>query len=59
MATMRTFGRTRGLRSAVSLEGVLPSFLVDGGITRAVFAFYLDTMLLPAPSSGQVLVLDT
>lgn len=55
---LRNFGLNRTLMCAISLDGVLPSFLVDGGLTRPVFEYYLDELLLPTLHSGQVLVLD-
>jgi transposase len=55
---LRNFGLNRTLLVAISLEGVLPSFLVDGGLTRPVFEYYLRELLLPALTPGRVLVLD-
>ena len=55
---LRNFGLNRTLLAAMSLDGVLPSFLVDGGLTRAVFEYYLRDILLPCLTPGQVLVLD-
>lgn len=49
------FGLKRTLLTAVSLDGVLPSFLVNGGLNRPVFEYYLEHMLLPSLTSGQVL----
>lgn len=54
---VRNFGPNRPLLSSMSVEGVLPSFLVEGGITRMVFEHYLEHMLLPALRPGHVLVL--
>ena len=55
---LRNFGLNRTLLAAMSLDGVLPSFLVDGGLNRPVFEYYLRDILLPCLSPGQVLVLD-
>lgn len=55
---LRNFGLNRTLLSAVSLDGVLPSFLLDGGLNRPAFEYYLQHMLLPSLTPGQVLVLD-
>src|SRR5690606_8839322 len=55
---LRNFGLNRTLLAALSLGGGLPCFLVDGGLTREVFEYYLRELLLPSLGSGQVLVLD-
>ncbi len=55
---LRNFGLNRTLLAALSLDGGLPCFLVDGGLTREVFEYYLRELLLPSLGSGQVLVLD-
>lgn len=48
----------RTLPAAMSLDGVLPCFLVNGGLNRPVFKYPLAEVLLPSLTSGQVLVLD-
>lgn len=55
---LRNYGLNRTLLSAVSLDGVLPSLLLNGSATREAFEHYLAAMLLPMLSPGQVLVLD-
>lgn len=55
---LRNFGPNRTLLCAVSLDGVLPAFLIDGGLNRPAFEYYLGEMLLPSLAPGQVLVLD-
>lgn len=54
---LRNYGDNHSLLSAMSLDGILPSFLVDGSATREVFEFYLERLLIPA-WPGQLLILD-
>ena len=44
---LRNHGQNRTLISAISLDGVLPSLLVNGSMTREVFVYYLREFLLP------------
>ena len=55
---LRNFGPNRTLISALSLDGVLPSFLLEGGVTKAAFEYYLEHILVPALRRDQVVVLD-
>jgi transposase len=57
-----TVPRNRGpvttLLAGVSLAGMSPAMTIEGGTTAAVFATYLQRMLLPALRPGQVVVVD-
>lgn len=55
---LRTHGVNRSLVSAMSLEGMLPSLLIDGSTTREVFEYYLERVLGPCLRPGMVVVLD-
>lgn len=55
---LRNHGVNRSLLSAMSLDGMLPSLLIDGSATRAVFEHYLEHVLGPCLRPGQILILD-
>lgn len=55
---LRNHGANRSLLSAMSLNGMLPSLLIDGSATRAVFEHYLEHVLGPYLRPGQMLILD-
>jgi transposase len=46
------------LLSSMSLRGIGPSLAVEGPTTREVFEAYLEQVLGPALSEGQVVVMD-
>jgi len=54
----RNTGKNHTLLSAVSLNGVLPDLLLEGGVNRISFEFYLEHLLLPQMQPGQILMLD-
>ena len=54
----RNTGKNHTLLSAVSLHGVLPDLLLEGGVNRITFEFYLQHLLLPQMQPGQILMLD-
>ena len=51
----RNTGKNHTLLSAVSLNGVLPDLLLEGGVNRISFEFYLEHLLLPQMQPGQIL----
>ncbi|HVI38376.1 MAG TPA: IS630 family transposase [Gaiellales bacterium] len=57
-----TVPRNRGpvttLLAGVSLAGMSPAMTVEGGTTAAVFATYLQRVLIPALHPGQLVVVD-
>ena len=55
---LRNYGPNRTLISAMSLDGVLPGFLLEGGVTMAAFEYYLEHILVPVLRPGQVVVVD-
>lgn len=55
---LRNHGVNRSFLSAMSLEGMLPSLLLEGSASRAVFEHYLERVLGPCLRPGQVLILD-
>jgi transposase len=57
-AVPRNRGPVTTLLAGVSLAGMSPAMTVEGGTTAAVFATYLEKVLLPALSAGQVVVVD-
>jgi transposase len=57
-AVPRNRGPVTTLLAGVSLRGMSPARTVEGGTDTAVFAGYLEHVLLPALSPGQVVVVD-
>ncbi len=54
----RNRGKNTTLISSMSLSGMGPSMVVEGGVNGAVFETYLQRMLLPALEEGDVMVMD-
>jgi transposase len=54
----RNWGKNLTLLSSMSLCGMGPSLAVEGSTTGEVFEAYLEQMLAPTLSSGQVVVMD-
>jgi transposase len=54
----RNRGRTRTAVAALTLGGMGPGLLVEGGISTAGFEAYVERILAPALVPGQVVVLD-
>jgi transposase len=57
-AVPRNRGPVTTLLAGVSLAGMSPAMTVEGGTDTAVFATYLQKVLLPALPAGQVVVVD-
>jgi transposase len=57
-AVPRNRGPVTTLLAGLSLAGMSPAMTVEGGTDTAVFAGYLEHVLLPALSPGQVVVVD-
>ncbi len=57
-AVPRNRGPVTTLLAGVSLTGMSPAMTVEGGTTAAVFATYLQRVLIPALRPGQVVVID-
>jgi transposase len=54
----RNRGRTRTTITALSLDGIGPGLLVEGGISTAGFEAYVGHLLAPSLRPGQIVVLD-
>jgi transposase len=54
----RNRGKNTTLLSSMSLSGMGPSMVVEGGTDGAVFEGYLRQMLVPALKEGDVVVMD-
>lgn len=54
----RNWGKNVTLLSSMSTEGMGPSLAVEGATTREVFEAYLEGVLAPTLSPGQVVVMD-
>ena len=54
----RNWGKNITLLSSMSLWGMRPSLAVEGPTTREVFETYLEAVLAPTLSPGQVVVMD-
>ena len=57
-AVPRNRGPVTTLIAGLSLAGMSPAMTVVGGTTAAVFATYLEKVLIPALQPGQVVVVD-
>jgi transposase len=57
-AVPRNRGSVTTLITGLSLAGMVPAMTVEGGTTAAVFAAYLEKVLLPWLRPGQVVVVD-
>jgi transposase len=57
-AVPRNRGPVTTLLAGVSLAGMSPAMTVEGGTDTAVFTTYLERVLLPTLSPGQVVVVD-
>jgi transposase len=54
----RNRGKNTTLLASMGLDGMGPCLAVEGGTTAAVFEAYVERVLAPSLSSGQVVVLD-
>jgi transposase len=54
----RNWGANVTLLSSMSLEGMGPSLAVEGSTTREVFETYIERVLAPSLSPGQIVVMD-
>ena len=57
-AVPRNRGPVTTLLAGVSLAGMTPAMTVEGGTDTAVFATYLEHVLLPTLAPGMVVVVD-
>ena len=57
-AVPRNRGPVTTLLAGVSLAGMAPAMTVEGGTDTAVFATYLERVLLPTLTPGQLVVVD-
>jgi len=57
-AVPRNRGPVTTLIAGLALSGMTPAMTVQGGTTAAVFAAYLEQVLIPALRPGQVVVVD-
>ncbi|MDP9425052.1 MAG: transposase, partial [Actinomycetota bacterium] len=54
----RNRGKNTTLLASMSLEGMRTCLAVVGSATKAVFEFYVERVLAPSLSPGQVVVMD-
>jgi transposase len=54
----RNWGANLTLLSSMSAERMGPSMVVEGATTKAVFETYVERVLAPALTPGQVIVMD-
>jgi hypothetical protein len=54
----RNWGANVTLLSSMSIEGMGPSLAVEGPTTREVFEAYVEKVLAPELSAGQIVVMD-
>ena len=57
-AVPRNRGPVTTLLAGLSLTGMSPAMTVEGGTTAAVFATFLERVLIPALRPGQLVVVD-
>ena len=55
----RTRGRNRTTLTSLTLDGLGPGMVVEGGITTRGFAAYVEHILAPTLRPGQIVALDT
>jgi transposase len=54
----RNRGRVRTTVTALTLDGLGPGLLVEGGISTAGFEAYVEHLLAPTLQAGQIVVMD-
>jgi transposase len=54
----RNRGKNTTLLSSMSMEGIGPSLAVEGATDREVFEAYVERLVVPTLSRGQVVVMD-
>jgi transposase len=54
----RNRGRTRTAVTSLTLDGLGPGLLVEGGISTAGFEAYVEHILAPTLGPGQIVVMD-
>jgi transposase len=54
----RNRGRARTTITSVTLDGMGPALLVEGGVSTAGFEAYVERLLAPTLEPGQIVVLD-
>ncbi len=54
----RNWGKNVTLLSSMSIKGMGPSLAVEGATTGGVFEAYLEAVLAPTLSPGEVVVMD-
>src|SRR5215212_4577832 len=54
----RNRGKNTTVLASMSLEGMGPSLAVEGGTTARVFETFVERVLAPSLSRGQVVVID-
>jgi transposase len=57
-STPRNWGKNVTLLASITEEGVGACLAIEGSTTREVFETYLERVLVPTLSSGQVVVMD-
>lgn len=55
----RNWGLRTTVLSAMTLDGITASFLIDGATDRQVFDTYVERVLVPTLRPGQVVIWDT
>jgi transposase len=54
----RNRGKTRTLIAALSLQGMTASMILDGSANSAAFEAYVEQILAPSLTAGQIVVMD-
>jgi DDE superfamily endonuclease len=54
----RSRGRIQTLIAALTLDGVLADFVIEGGTSGDVFVAFVEQVLVPSLKAGSVVVLD-
>lgn len=57
-AAPRNRGHNRTTLTSLTLDGLGPGLLVEGGITTRGFEVYLEHLLVPTLQPGQIVILD-
>lgn len=58
LSVPRGRGKNTTVPSSMTVEGMVPSLAVEGATTAVVFKAYVERVLAPSLSPGQIVVMD-
>lgn len=54
----RNYGKNMTLLTGLRLDGMTEALVIEGGVTLAVFETFIEQILLPTLSPGDIIILD-